>query len=160
MNGPPNPGSSPFDNPVGQARNRAQSKIYEQLKRIPGLSDVRYEDSGTGIGLQARSDIDTTVFADGVIAYPEAYIQANWWPQPDDEPNWFQFHYTDSSGFDCGWHRQPNDHVNGLDHFQERDSSEEEYRYEPVTFEHRTATGLTWEIIDGLLVDVLLDRYG
>jgi len=88
--------------------------LHQNLKRVPGLVDTRFEKSGTGAGLQLRAEVDTTVFADGVIDADGAYVQINWWPQAGENgEDWYQIHYTDSTGFDRGWHRQPNEHVEG-----------------------------------------------
>ena len=132
MGGPSEPNRNPFEPDVGRARNRIHERVYDNLQRIPGIVDVRFERSGTGIGQQIRGDVDTTVFAQGLITAEAASIQANWWPQPDDETDWFQVHYFEVDGFDCGWHRHENDHVDGLDHYQERESPDEAYRYEVV----------------------------
>lgn len=99
------------------------------------------------------------IFADGVISADEAYVQINWWPQPDGEAIWFQIHYIESSGFDCGWHRHANDHVDRLDHFQERESPEEGYRYREVSFEAENPIGILWEVVDERLQDRLRQRY-
>ena len=72
--------------------------------------------------------------------------------------SWFQNHYAESSGFDSGWHRQANDHVDGLDHFQERESPEEEYRYSPVSLKIENPVGILWEVVDERLQDRLRQR--
>lgn len=136
------------DPAVGSARRRIQQRVRQHLKGIPGITNVRFEESGTGIGYQIRCDVDTMVFANGVVNCDEAYLQVNWWPQVDDESSRFQIHYVESTGFDCGWHRQENDHVDGLDHYQERVGSDEGYAYEAVTFESENPVGLLWEVVD------------
>ncbi len=159
MDESPGSGRDPFERAVGRARKRIQRRLYRNLKRVPGITDVRFEESGTGIGRQIRGAADTRVFASGVI--PDgASLQVNWWPRRDSDPNRFQIHYADGTGFDCGWHRQENDHVDGLDHYQQRESPEEEYTYEPVTFESNTPVGILWEVVDERLVERLQARYG
>jgi len=135
--------------------------LHQNLKRVPGLVDTRFEKSGTGAGLQLRAEVDTTVFADGVIDADGAYVQINWWPQAGENgEDWYQIHYTDSTGFDRGWHRQPNEHVDGLDHYQERSASDVEYEYEPVIIDAENPVGILWEIVSGRLVDRLHHHYG
>lgn len=52
--------------------------------------------------------------------------------------------------FDCGWHREPNPHVAGWAHYQERENGTEPYSYEAVTFEAETPTTLVWEVLERL----------
>lgn len=77
----------------------------------------------------------------------DATLQITWYP--GDHPQ-FTFHYSDSTGFDCGWHREPNPHVDGWAHYQERENSTGPYSYEAVTFEAETPTTLVWEVLDRL----------
>lgn len=156
---PPGRSENPPDNQRGRQRRLIQSRLHENLGKIPGIASVRYEDIGSGIANQVRGDIDTRIFADGLISADEAYVQVNWWPQPKDEPSWFQIHYTESSGFDCGWHRHVDDHVDGLDHYQQRESPEEEYQYRAVKFEAENPIGNLCEVVDGRLQDLLRRRY-
>ncbi|WP_187349123.1 hypothetical protein [Natronomonas salsuginis] len=61
---------------------------------------------------------------------------------------YYTFHYSESSGFDCGFHCKPNPHVDGLLHYQERENTDSAYSYEPVSFNARSASGLLWELFD------------
>ena len=99
------------------------------------------------------------IFADGLISSDEAYIQVDWWPQPNGKVSWFEIHYVESDGFDCGWHRHANDHVNGLDHFQERESPEEAYQYRAVSFNTDNPVGILWVVVDERLQNLLRRRY-
>ncbi|MFA1611730.1 hypothetical protein [Halobellus rubicundus] len=62
----------------------------------------------------------------------------------------FAFHYSDASGFDCGWHHEPNPHVDGWAHYQERSTDEEAYDYEAISFGGLHPVPLCWEILDRL----------
>lgn len=159
MTDPSEPGRAPYDHPVGRTRHRIQNRILSNLRQIPGIDRVRFEETGTGIGHQVRGDIDQLVFADGAVPVEEAYVQVNWWPQPDGTENRFRIHYTDGTGFDCGWHREANAHVDGLDHYQERESATAEYEYEAVEFAADNAVGILWEVVDERLVTRLRNRY-
>ena len=76
---------------------------------------VRFEESGTGVEYQVFADINTAIFAEGGIKSEEASVTVNWWPLHDqDDRSWYNFHYYDSSGFDCGWHRHENEHIDGI----------------------------------------------
>lgn len=77
-----------------------------------------------------------------------ASLRVTWWPAPDGAE--FVFHYSDSSGFDCGWHREPNPHVDGRTPYQERPSPDAEYRYEPVSLGAETPPRVLWTVLDRL----------
>jgi len=152
-------GDDPPNTYRGRQRRLIQSRLHQNLGRIPGIASVRYEETGSGIANQIRGDIDARIFADGLIRADEASVQVNWWPQSNGEQSWYQIHYTESSGFDCGWHRHANEHVEGVDHYQERESPEEEYRYRAVTVEAENPIGILWEVVDGRLQNLLRRRY-
>ncbi|WP_338902017.1 hypothetical protein [Salinibaculum marinum] len=94
-----------------------------------------------------------------------------WIPNPSPEPEasdrgsdaWRRtpiraydtLHYSESDGLDCGFHCEPNPHVDGLLHYQERDDTNDEYTYVPVSFDARSVAGLLWE-----MMDALADRLG
>jgi len=158
MTGPSDPGHNPYDKSMGRARSRIYNRLLTNLKKVPGVNNVRHERSGTGVDYELVGDIDTDIFANGVIPCDDATVKANWWTHSDAEPPWFQFHYWDDE-LDCGWHRQPNDHVDGLDHLQYRTGASEEYEYETVDLEFTNAIGLLWEVVDGRLVTFLTDHY-
>jgi hypothetical protein len=159
MNGPPKPGRNPHDHPLGRLRDRAHQQLHSNLKKVPGIEQVRFEESGTGVEYQIGADVNTDVFASGEIPSDEASLKVNWWPQADKEA-WFEFHYWDGTGYDCGWHREPNDHVDGLAHFQERESAGNDYEYEPFSVGQDVPVGILWTIADEKLVKHLLERYG
>lgn len=43
------------------------------------------------------------------------------------------FRYHDSTGRDFGQHREPDPHVEGLEHYQEREPADQDYECEPTT---------------------------
>ncbi|MCU4973575.1 hypothetical protein OB955_12585 [Halobacteria archaeon AArc-m2/3/4] len=63
---------------------------------------------------------------------------------------YYTLHYSESNGLDCGFHCEPNPHVDGLLHYQKREDTNEAYTYEPVSFGARSVTGLLWEMMDAL----------
>ncbi len=160
MPGPPESGRNPYEHPVGDGRNQIQRSLATNLKKVPGIESVRYENSQVGVEHQLVGDIDTSIFAEGIITAETATVQINWWPLHDDEDrNWYQFHYYESDGFDCGWHRHDNNHVDGLDHYQERQSPDDEYEYYTFQPHFSNPVGLLWEIVDDRLVSRLKMRY-
>jgi hypothetical protein len=66
----------------------------------------------------------------------------------------FRLHYSESTGYDCGFHSEPNPHVEGWFHSQERFDPGEEYTYVEAGLEARTPTSALWELLD-LLQDRL-----
>lgn len=67
----------------------------------------------------------------------------------DDIPE-CSFHYTDETGFDCGWHHASNPHVEDRSPYQERQSAEAAYEYQSVSFESTQPVRVTWEILERL----------
>ncbi|RLM52736.1 hypothetical protein DVK07_21825, partial [Halorubrum sp. Atlit-26R] len=63
---------------------------------------------------------------------------------------YYTLHYSEPAGFDCGIHCEPNPHVDGLLHFQEREDVDDPYTYEPVSFDAGSVSGLLWEMLDAL----------
>jgi hypothetical protein len=63
---------------------------------------------------------------------------------------YYTLHYSEPDGFDCGYHCEPNPHIDGLLHYQEREDATKEYTYVPVSFDARSVTGLLWEMMDAL----------
>ncbi|MDR5656680.1 hypothetical protein RH831_05740 [Halodesulfurarchaeum sp. HSR-GB] len=160
MPAPPTPGRNPFDHPIGGTRERALTAMATNLRKIPGTTNVRFESSTTGVDEELVGELDPNIYGDGILDVAAATVTLNWWPQPDSDAYWYRIHYHDSSGFDCGWHRHENDHVDGLDHYQERDSPDEDYVYYPFEPEYTNPIGLVWEIVDGRLSTRLEMRYG
>ncbi|GAA0475281.1 hypothetical protein GCM10008985_34590 [Halococcus dombrowskii] len=66
----------------------------------------------------------------------------------------FSFHYQDETGIDFGWHHEPNPHVEGWGHFQERQNSKTEYTYEPQTFSSTNPTRVVWEVLSLLAAKI------
>lgn len=159
MNGPPSTNGNPFEFTIGRQRQYVHTSLYNNLAKIPGVENVRWGESNAGIAEEIRADIAVDVFANGVIPCSEAHLTVNWWPQESGERDWFQIHYWDDTGFDCGWHRHDNDHVDGLTHYQERDDEDDEYDYSSISFDHENPIGILWDVVDDQLIQVILSRY-
>lgn len=140
----------PFDGHLIDGRRRLiHSRLRTNLQQFPEVDTVRYVDTRTGIDKQLRADFNGDILMSGELGIDEACLYVNWWTHSDG-PDQFKFHYRDSSGYDCGWHRQKNDHVEGLDHFQWRTDSEENYQYEPIEFDYDQPPGMLWEVRERL----------
>lgn len=59
----------------------------------------------------------------------------------------FKIHYSESSGFDCGVNLEPNPHVDGHLHYQERASPTDEYDYD-VSLAATAPVGVLWESLE------------
>lgn len=137
------------DGPPGESPAERRHRTLTELKRTVAYHPA--VDIATGV----RSDADR--FRELDIAFDplilgvdadQAGLRIEWRPRPDpSEPAYFVFHYYDSTGRDFGWHREPNVHVHGFEHYQERDSGVNEYRYEATHFESQSPVDLLWEIL-------------
>lgn len=129
------------------APGRERHRILRELQRELGRHPVVHRVTGTPDEAyrELRAALDTAVL--GVDAR-EATLRVTWWPDPDDPE--YAFHYSDDTGFDCGWHREPNPHVDGKLHYQERTSPDEPYEYEPVSFAADTPPRTLWTVLDRL----------
>jgi hypothetical protein len=94
---------------------------------------------------ELRATLDPKVL--GVEA-ADATLRVTWWPAPDDPES--ALHYSDDTGFDCGWHREPNPHADEKLHYQERGSTDEPYEYESVSFPAQTPPRILWTVLDEL----------
>lgn len=121
-------------------RHRILREVIEALRRHPIVVNVRGHPPSTFTEVRAtlapsRWGHDTK----------SATLRVTW--QPIDPPE-FAFHYSEDE-FDCGWHHEPNPHVDGYAHYQERDG-DGPYRYEAISFDGDTAPELVWEVMERL----------
>lgn len=137
------------DGPAGESqaerRHRTLTELKRTVRRHPAVDVAAGVTSDDGRFRELEVTFDPLVL--GVDA-ETASLRIEWRPRPDpSEPAYFVFHYADSNGRDFGWHREPNPHVDGLEHFQERDAPDAEYEYEPAYFESRSPIELLWTIL-------------
>jgi hypothetical protein len=128
---------------LGQKRHRILRELQRELRRHPAVQ--RVTGSPDDKYRELRATLDTAVL--GADA-DEATLRVAWWPAPDDPE--YAFHYGDDTGFDCGWHREPNPHVDGKLHYQERSSPAEPYEYESTSFAAGTPPRILWAVLDRL----------
>lgn len=121
-------------------RTRILRELISALRRHPIVTEVYGYPPSTFTEVRATlaphrwgHDVDSATF------------RVTW--HPVDPPE-FAFHYSED-GFDCGWHQEPNPHVDGTAHYQERYNGGS-YRYEPVQFDGETAPELVWETMERL----------
>ena len=75
--------------------------------------------------------------ADSAVAGPRTNFEAV-----------FELQYSESGPDDCGFQKEPNSHVDGWVHFQERPDPDTEYDYEPATLDARSPTAALWGLLD------------
>ena len=137
------------DGPRGESPAELRHRTLMELKRT-----VQYHpavDLAAGVADDAGRFRELEVAFDPLILgidAESASLRIEWRPRPDPtEPAYFVFHYYDSTGRDFGWHREPNPHVDRLEHVQERDSPDKDYEYEPAYFESQSPVELLWDIL-------------
>lgn len=128
-----------------ERRHRTLVELKETVKRDPAVDiahGIQQDDSRF-----RELDISLSPLILGLDC-GDAGLQIAWRPRPDPmDAAYFVFHYHDSTGRDFGWHREPNPHVEGLEHYQERDSPNEDYKYESAHFESLSPVPLLWDIV-------------
>lgn len=130
----------------GEASHAVLPELRRTVERHPAVRRAR--GAPPGQFTRVRADIDPRVLG----AEPEdGALVIRWYAgeTPDARPE-FSVHYSDASGFDCGFHHEPNPHVSGWAHYQQRASSDEEYAYEPVSFASEHPVRVLWEALDRL----------
>ena len=146
---------------TGRDRHRILRELRGDLARHPAVRSIVGEPPDEYREL--RATLDPSWFGRPTEI---ASLRVTWIPTPSpgpeasDRPNdawmrtpiraYYTFHYSESDGLDCGFHCEPNPHVDGLLHYQERDETNDAYTYEPVSFDARSVSGLLWELMDAL----------
>jgi len=152
-------GGAPGD--PGAERHHVLRQLRGQLERHPAVEAAWGTPDGEYSVVKAR--LDPAYFGRGADT---ATLDVVWQPFPDgDLPDtgdssmpavrtrvdaMFRVHYSESSGFDCGFHNEPNPHVDGWFHVQWRGSPDEEYAYQPASLTARTPVGALWEMVEEL----------
>lgn len=140
------------DGPGGESPAERRHRTLSELKRTV--------QSHPAVDVAAGGATDDGRFREVEVAFDPlvlgvdadwATLRIDWRPRPDPgEAAYFVFLYADSTGRDFGWHREPNPHVDRLVHFQERDSPDADYEYEPALFAAESPVELCWEILGRL----------
>jgi hypothetical protein len=141
-----------------ERRHRILRSLRGQLELHPAVVSARGIPEGNYAEIEAN--LDPLYFGRDAA---EASLRITWQPNPTVPPGTsledrqrtsltanFVFHYSESTGFDCGYHLEPNPHVTGHLHYQERDAPEEDYTYDTFTFTASSPVGVLWELLDAL----------
>ena len=145
----------------GRDRHRILREIRGELVRHPAVRSIQGEPPNEY--REVRATLDPSWFGHTAET---ASLRVTWIPNPSPGPDvadrtndtwmrtpiqaYYTLHYSDSDGLDCGFHCEPNPHVDGLLHYQERADANSAYTYEPVSFGARSVSGLLWELMDAL----------
>lgn len=135
------------DGPPGKSPAERRHRTLTELKRTVQQHPAVDIATGTQDGGRRFRELEVTFdpLILGVDA-SRAALRIEWRPRPDSaETAYFVFHYHDSTGRDFGWHGDSNPQVDGLEHYQERDSPEAEYEYESTRFDSDSPIDLLWE---------------
>lgn len=131
----------PYD--PAAASHRALREIRRELERYPAV--IRTQGFPPDSHAQVEADLNPTHFGSDVEA---GSLTVRWFAgEMRDDPPQFSFHYSDETGFDCGWHHEPNPHVDGWGHYQERTDPDTAYAYEPYTFSTQAPSRVVWEVL-------------
>lgn len=137
------------DGPSGESpaeiRHRTLTELKRTVRHHPAVDVAADVETEEGRFRELEVEFDSRI--PGVDA-EQAKLRIEWRPRSDpSERAYFVFHYHDSTGRDFGWHREPNPHVDRLEHFQERDSPDTEYEYDAAYFASQSPVNLCWDIL-------------
>lgn len=128
-----------------ERRHRTLTQLRRTVRRHPAVDFTGGVKSDSDRFRELDVTFDPLILG---LDAEEATLRIEWRPRPDPrDPAYFVFHYADSTGQDFGWHREPNPHVDQLEHFQERDAPDAEYEYEPAFFASQSPVELLWDIL-------------
>lgn len=130
----------------GEASQTVLLELRRTVERHPAVLQARGDPPGQFTRVQ--TDLDPHMLG---ASAEKGTLTIRWYAgeTPDDPPE-FAFHYSDRSGFDCGWHHEPNPHVEGVAHYQERETADTEYTYKATSFESDQPVRILWDVLKRL----------
>lgn len=138
---------------AGETSHAVLLELRRTIGRHPGITDARGHPQS--LFTRLRAAVDPAAFGGASEA---GVLTVRWFAgESEESPPEFAVHYSDESGFDCGWHHEPNPHVEGWAHYQVRESERDPYEYERISFESVEPVRVLWEVLDRL-EDVLQRR--
>ncbi|WP_138004436.1 hypothetical protein [Halalkalirubrum salinum] len=145
----------------GRDRHRILRELRGELARHPAVRFIEGEPPDEYREL--RATLDPSWFGRPAET---ASLRVTWIPDPSPSPEasdrvndawmrtpiraYYTLHYSEPDGLDCGFHCEPNHHVDGLLHYQARADTDDTYTYEKISFGARSLSGLIWEMMDAL----------
>lgn len=130
----------------GAASHRALREIRRELERHPAVVQARGFPQDTFSKVVADLE-PIRLGTEG----DDATLTVRWFAGETaaDHPR-FSVHYSDDAGRDFGWHHEPNPHVDGWGHYQERAEQDGSYDYEPYSFSSLVPARVVWEVLSRL----------
>lgn len=129
----------------GEASHTVLLELRRTAERHPAVEHARGEPPGQYTRVV---ELDPSILG---RAAAQGTLTIRWFAgETSDALPEFAFHYSESSGFDCGWHHEPNRHVDRWAHYQERPTAREDYEYASVSFGSLQPVPLLWEVFDRL----------
>lgn len=146
---------------ISGRRSRIFDRLQVNLNHHPATKTVAVRPTRDKKDRKLVAKFDTDILVEGIIDAEWTKFEINWWTQPIGIKDQFKFHYIESSGYDCGWHRQPHPNESEIpfDHFQQRLSPESDYQYQEIDFQEDTPIGLLWEITNTRLPKIIRARF-
>lgn len=137
------------DGPPGTSQAERRHRTLTELKRTarhhPAVDVVTGARGASGRFRELEVTFDPRILG---VETDSAHLQIDWRPRPDpSEPAYVVFHYLDSTGRDFGWHCEPNPHVDGLEHVQERTAPDHEYDYESTALDTDSPVAVLWGVL-------------
>jgi len=133
-------GRGPADDAAARS-HRALRAIRRELDRNPIVTSAR------GFPPDAHATVEADIDADRVEgAVGDATLTVRWYDGELSGRPEFSVHYSDDAGADFGWHHEPNPHVEGWGHYQERPDASAAYDYEPYSFATLVPSRVVWEV--------------
>lgn len=130
----------------GEVSHAVLLELRRSAERHPAVRQARGYPSS--VFTRVRADLDPRVLG-GTSS--EGTLTIRWFAgETREERPEFSFHYSDGSGFDNGWHFEPNPHVDGWAHFQQRESAADDYEYRQILFGSEQPVRVLWEVFDRL----------
>ncbi|WIV68839.1 hypothetical protein [Natrialbaceae archaeon AArc-T1-2] len=126
--------------------HEALRQIRTELSRHPAITGVEGLPHDT-LHKELRATVDPAFIGADT---PKGTLTVRWIVGDPADPPRFIFHFSDESGFDCGWHHHEQDHVDGWGHFQEREHEQDEYTYRAFQFGSTEPSRVVWEVLDEL----------
>lgn len=129
----------------GEASHAVLLGLRRTVERHPAV--LRAGGDPPGQFTRAQADLDPRIL--GANA-EEGTLTIRWYSgvTPDDPPE-FAFHYS-GSGFGSGWYNEPNPHVEGWAHYQEREVADDDYTYERTSFASDRPVRILWDVLERL----------
>ena len=129
-----------------QASHEALQAIRRQLRRHPVITSVEGLPHDA-LHTELRASVDPSSIGLDVL---DGTVTVRWFTGDRKSRPRFTFHYSDQSGFDCGWHHHEQEHLDEWGHYQEQTSEDADYSYKRFDFGSTEPARVVWEVLEEL----------